>query len=152
MVGEVEHTHALRALRVEVQDGADTTHLTNRRPVTNLRFGALLRASEKLEIGWGAYTDRSPRRSTAPGEVDVNYAGITGGIRLTQPVALAAREREHELRFRSTFAARYGLGLGRASQIRATVDGTEDLNLEFERDVDVTFHELHLIIATGIQF
>jgi len=151
-LAELSHAPRLRSLEVELEGGPETRYLVDRRAVTNFRFGALVRASKTVEVGWGAYTDRSPQREPEPGTVDVDYVGVTGGVRLTEPVKLARSERADHLLFRTTVAARYGFGQGQATQVNAVVDGSEDIDLTFDRHVDVTFHELHLLIGAGVLF
>lgn len=112
------------------------------RPVVNARVGVREQLSEKVALGGGVFSDRSPQRRQIPlGEQRVNYYGVTIALDLTAPYGIIERDGEQfsqakSLDFGTTLALSYAFGLGELNQLSV---GTDSGFLE--RRTDVRLHE-----------
>jgi len=119
-------------------------------PTVNARLGARVRASDKLSVGAGVFTDRATERNvgTSLGEERVDYYGGTAGLEYRTPLSLSTNTSPDALVLSTTVALRYAIGLGdaRAANIDLTSTNTPD------RTVSVVYHEIVPYIGSGILF
>lgn len=151
---EGEYAHPLRSLAVRSGlDPAGATHLVDRAALINLRLGALLRLTDALHLGAGFFTDFSPG-SARPGlsEFATDYYGATLGLRHDTALSLASSERKGGLVFRTSIAVRYAVGVGSTGQLIADLRDPVAPVIDRSRTVDVTFHEFHLHLGSGLRF
>jgi hypothetical protein len=147
---EATYTPSLQAFPIGTTIDGGTEYVTDRAAVWNVRMGGSIEVRENLEIGAGLFTDRSPVDEivTFP-EFDVDYYGISAGVRSVQPVRLAEGESSDTLVFEWTLAVRYSYGTGDAGEARFDLVGNEFVSAD---TVDVDFHQLYLHVGTGLRF
>jgi hypothetical protein len=79
----------------------------------NVRAGAMVPVTRTLQLGFGAFTDRSPEEAPLSIlEQRLDFYGLTAGVRLDSAHGLAATERTTSLVFSTTLALRYTYGVG----------------------------------------
>ena len=118
----------------------------------NVRIGGRLQISDRVELGTGLFTDRSDLpevRSVLEQKID--WYGGTFGVRLRNPVALAAGGRAPDIVLVNTFALRYAAGPGEIAVIDVAVLSASDVGFTL-LPRDVVFHELSLHIGTALHF
>lgn len=146
---EGDARHRLRGQNLSNEPG-ETDWLVDRRALFNARLGFHWDVSPAVRLGAGVFTDRNGQRpDDEPTTFDVDYYGCTLGTTFTQRIGLAERERVDELRLRTTVSLRYAFGTGDTSQLR--VDPATAAIDTAER-VDVRFHELYVMLGSGLQF
>jgi len=119
------------------------------RPVWNVRVGGRFRTGEKLWLGGGLFTDRSPEREpTDFGDLQVDHYGATLGAELRSHFSLARGQPSGSILLTTTVAFRYSLGVGTAGGLRFAPFGEEQRVTE----VDVFFHEMSLHLGSGMYF
>jgi hypothetical protein len=124
------------------------------KPTINARLGGKHRLSETLAIGGGIHTDSSPVRRTRDfGDAKLDFYGATFALDFGTRYTVSARESEplpegSALRFGSTVALSYALGIGEVTQARfgARTNGA-DLSQVQQR---VLVHELILYLASSL--
>lgn len=148
LAAELDYLHPLRALDVRTSSDEEHEWLVNRKTVVNARLGALFAVNDKLELGLGAFTDRSPERALdGPPDTRLHFYGGTLGMRFFNTLDLAGRS--EGLVFRTTMALRYAAGLGRA--------GSVDFSLREFIDADTSTaraqaQELHAYVGTSLSY
>lgn len=124
----------------------------DRERVWNLRAGVRVPVSERLNLGGGLFTDRSPDRADQLGAGKIDFYGATLGgeyanVRWLAGEGAAAGQRS-AITFSSTLALRYAYGHGKALGSRLAMPSYEVS--EVATDIDV--HELTLHIGSGLYF
>ncbi len=115
--------------------------------VWNVQIGGLMPLSETLAVGVGLFTDHSDvAELDGLGDDRVDFYGITGGVRLRDPLTL---EGGGELVFETTIGARYAVGVGQAGGLGLDYL-SDDLITTFE--VDVVHHTAALHIGSALLF
>lgn len=126
------------------------------RAVVNARVGVLWDASARHRFGVGAFSDRTgagPPKAFP--DYRVSYYGASAGWRRLNTVRLRAGEPSSTLRFSTTIAVRYALGVGESTTIRfdfRETPTTGDVGRADTERVDVTYHELSIYIGSGFEF
>ena len=124
------------------------------RPLFNARLGAKRRLSESVAIGGGIHTDLSPVRHARDfGDAKLDFYGVTVALDLGTRYSVIRRGNEalppgSGLRFGSTFALTYAVGIGDVVQAQfGDGSGGANLNQIQER---VFVHEVILYIASSL--
>lgn len=145
---ELDYLHPLRALDVRLRPEDDAQWLVDRRTVINGRVGALVALGDQLELGAGAFTDRSPQRSLdGPPDARVHYYGGTLGVRLYNKLELAGRS--EGIVFRTTLALRYAAGVGRAGSMDFSLRDLIDIQTH---TAPAHVHELHAYLGSSLSY
>ncbi len=125
------------------------------RTVVNGRAGIVWEATAKTVLGAGLFSDRSGAAPPAAfPDYRVDYYGISAGWKRLSTVQLRG-ERASTLRFSTTIAVRYALGVGQATRIRFDFSQTATTGLVDRVDderVDVRDQELSIYIGSGLEF
>lgn len=134
----------------------DATYGVDRRFLWNVRAGARLALSETLALGGGLFTDRSgvPAVNDAVGSSETrDFYGMTFGLETVKVRRLAEGEDATALRFVSTYAIRYSVGVGDGSGLVAqpSFDATA-LGTLTTIPVRTVTHELSLYIGSSLRF
>ena len=141
---------------VELDLRAGGVGLDAQQAVWNVRAGLVWEASERTVFGLGLFTDRSG--SDAPvafPDSRVDYYGASGGWKRINIVRLRDGEKASSLRFSTTIAIRYALGVGESTRIRFDFRDTPATGLVGRVDgerVDVRYQELSLYVGSGLEF
>lgn len=124
--------------------------------VWNFRVGGLYKANERLHLGAGVFSDRSPVRLNDFPEARVDYYGVAMGLEFRNPVRLAERrDAPDDLVFTTTVGLRYAVGVGEATRVRFDLVETgaaPQLRIRSNDPTSVAFHEVSLHIGTGLDF
>ncbi len=118
----------------------------------NTRLGARVWLKETLSLGFGGFTDRSPRDSIPfVGDYRVDYYGFTLGVQWESRHAVKGRPRADGLIFSTTIALRYAYGAGdaRGYAYRYPPESSSDQQYP---TVPVRFHDLGLHIGSSLYF
>lgn len=136
------------ALAVELRHGLDDDELDARfEPVWNVQLGGLWPLGEAVAIGAGLFTDHSPVASAdALWQERVDFYGVTGGVRLRDPLEL---DGGGSLVFETTIGVRYALGIGEVGGL--AVDYT-DPELFSGVEVGVVHHTAALHVGSALLF
>ncbi len=123
----------------------------------NVRVGLSYTASENIEIGFGAFTDRANLAGDGVLDFFIDWYGASIGVTAATPVGLRPSEDGPEqLIFRTTVALRYAFGRGDASGASADIAALDsDLDtyvFTFGPTQSVTFHEVGIYIGSGLAF
>jgi len=124
------------------------------KPVFNAGIGGKHRLSEALAVGGGIHTDLSPaRRARDFGDAKLDFYAVTAAIDWGTRYALLARGSEalpsgSALRFGSTIALTYALGIGDVTQAQFR-SGPSGVDLSSVQQ-HVLVHEFVLYIASSL--
>jgi hypothetical protein len=152
----VDYAPAVQSLDVrsdlERAAGEPRRWVVDRRHNVNARIGGMFDMG-KIALGVGAFTDRSAeRRPQNFGDLRVDFYGLTLGLRTETNVKLD-HERIDTLKFRTTIAIRYALGLGDTAVLEYDQSGP---GLTFNESTgelrDVRFHELYVFLGSSLLF
>jgi hypothetical protein len=128
------------------EDSAVDRHL-----LVNARAGVYQTLSEHVALGFGVFSDRTPRsRKVEPGEAEGDFYGATAGIELGNKHMLAEAEDTDSLIFSTVFALRYAYSAATVGRIVADPDDFGNPLIP-ERG-RLTAHELGLFVGSGLQF
>lgn len=109
----------------------------------NFRLAAQWTFSERLQMGFGAFSDLNGNR-----QADLDYLGVAGGVRLNRTFHL--QEDQRVLTFVTTLAGRYAYGFGYTEGVRFTSEqgliGVEG------QSVAIHAHELAFNLGGGVTF
>ncbi len=123
--------------------------------VWDARAGLVWEATPRTVLGAGLFTDRSGAAAPAHfPDYRVDYYGISAGWKRLSTVRLAG-EHADTLRFSTTIAVRYAVGLGEATRIRFDFSQTAATGLVGRVDderVNVRDQELSIYIGSGLEF
>lgn len=122
------------------------------RTVWNVRVGALKTVSERLAVGGGVFTDRTPYAAeTSARRGSLDYYGISVALQLSDILRVRSDDepRERSLIFGSTFALSYAFGTGILGnqELAADSGGGARTNLRFD---SVTAHEFLLHVGSTL--
>lgn len=126
----------------------------DRTPVWNARIGGRLWLSEKLGVGAGVFTDRSPQRTARSyPSFKVDYYGVALGLERRSPLRVAEPGKPDTLVFSTTFGVRYAYGSGQATGPLWDISAAQSIDYVPEGpQVDVAFHEIGLHIGSALEF
>lgn len=111
----------------------------------NLRLGGIVRVSERLRLGAGFFTDRSPSREAQNHPVD--FYGGTVGVEWGTLHLLRA-ERRDRLTFSTSITARYAYGSGTTGAIQTVASSIDAVDAVSTLDV----HELAIYLGSTFSF
>ena len=81
--------------------------------VFGVRLGTRIRVDDKVALGFGLFTDRSPNRAPQQyGESRIDFYGGTFGVDIRSPHRLGEGESASEIVFATHVSLRYALGVG----------------------------------------
>ena len=116
----------------------------------------LARDRRRPTLGAGLFTDRSGAGTPAAfPDYRVDYYGATRGLQAREDRAPPAGEDGSTLRFSTTIALRYALGIGQSTRIEFDFRDAPETGLVGRVDgelVDVRYHELSLYVGSGLDF
>jgi len=121
-----------------------------RKPVVNGRIGGAFPVSERLSLGGGLFTDRSPNDDARDlGETKIDfYGGSFGGqFRTSHDVQDEEGEEDRGLVFSTTVAIRYAVGVGDIGGLSFAPAVAPQFFV-----AGVTVHELSLHIGSALDF
>jgi hypothetical protein len=119
--------------------------------VVNGRVGGRIQATETIGVGLGFFTDRTTLPSLGNNFTDeqIDEYGLSTGIEIRTPLALASREASDPLVLSTTVAIKYAIGFG---QFRALdIDAVNGTNPP-PRVVDVVYHTILPYIGSSVVF
>ncbi len=150
-----EYSPPLESL--EVEQGGETEFLVDRRWVLNVRIGGILELTDSIDFGLGLFTDRSPQETPEGfGDLQVNYYGVSTGLRYEESVKLAPGALADDIVFRTVAALRYAYGTGESRGVVMNMQtfsaGSPNVPLEDGNLIGVHFHEAYAYLGTAVDY
>jgi long-subunit fatty acid transport protein len=150
-----EYSPPLESL--EFEEAGQTQHLVDRRWVINVRLGGTVELTDGIDLGLGLFTDRSPEKTPESfGDFQVNYYGVSTGVRYEETIKLAPGQLADDVVFRTVLALRYAYGSGETRgmvmNLQTFSAGSQNVPLEDGELIDVHFHEAYAYLGTAVDY
>ncbi len=124
----------------------------DRRLVLAARLGTRFHVDDDVSLGFGLFTDMSPDPPPSRfGATQIDFFGGTAGLEINNDHRLGEGEDASTMRFSTTIAVRYAVGIGTIGGLRFD-SATPDTDAVAVSPVGTTVHEVSLHVGSALYF